>query len=71
MKAVSSLSLEPRVLLWLFKVEEAKGNCLEQLCVCVCVCVCVYNLGPLRLSGLFSCIAPYPSASQIASPLSG
>jgi len=39
MKAVSPLSLEPRDLLWLFKVEEAKGNCAEQLCVCVCVCV--------------------------------
>lgn len=64
MKAVSPLSLEPRDLLWLLEVEEAKRAAVQDSPVCV----------PSGSSGFlvfFRCTAPYPSASHPASPLSG
>lgn len=59
MKAVSPLSLEPRDLLWLLEVEEAKRAAAQDGPVCV----------PSGSSGFlvfFRCTAPYPSASQPA-----
>lgn len=64
MKAVASLSLEPRELLWLLEVEEAERAAAQDSAVCV----------PSGSSGFlvfFRCTAPYPSASHPASPLSG
>jgi len=60
MKAVSPLSLEPRDLLWLFKVEEAKGNCAEQLCVCVCVCT-IGVLSGFLVSSVAPRLIPQPA----------
>lgn len=64
MKAVASLSLEPRELLWLLEVEEAERAAAQDSAVCV----------PSGSSGFlvfFRCTAPYPSAGHPASPLSG
>lgn len=65
MKAVSPPSLEPRDLLQLLEEEETARAAAQSTAGCV-------RSGSSRaLSALFRCTAPYPSASQTASPLSG